>query len=490
MPSLRALLKLSPKITHKIRFTRYISRKNGIFAFCFCRDVSLTDGFFHSTPITKRNVASTPNLSATNGVYLLDEPIDSFLHSSTQSMPRKSALLDKSSDDAMKKVPSSSGSAKGVHFCPVVSEVSWNETSSEEEEEKEGESSVSVGSEEEEEEEEVGEEGGEVREAPAPVRDHVTVLHCAEDQKAVMTGQEAVGAMEPAVADGTVGTVRPSRSAKFGSFLSRFASFRFSSRKDKKKPKGGSVHLARSDEPRKPDADGRAVDYIYIPLKGPLPSSPPVENVVTSKPPLPKAPPPQRASGARAGGKRDVRPAIDQAGGGSIAGTVTTSDRRTATVRNACSMEPMGLIETDLDTQVTVITAGAAAHVKTRSLMNLGPAPQPLQGIPIPQQQDQRPHKSMEFLLDKENLKSVQVSRQNRPETTTPALKVIPVVITGAPRRTCSPPATQSPMPMYGRTGVNTSCRPRLSLENLTDQSDLDRCTCGPKHWRIAEGKR
>lgn len=449
----------------------------------FYRDVS--DGFYHSTPINRRNVASTPNLSTTNGdgVYqsLLDEPLDTFLHSSTHSVPRKSSLMDKSGDE-MKKAPSSSGSVKGVHFCPVVSEVSWNESSgsSDEEQEEEDEeqddesgeeddaSSVSVGSEGSERSEcsDVSEpptdecKEVETREVvvnkteavhvavplhaprqpppPPPIRDHVTVLHSSApslrlepEQKAAPTGKEAVGAMEPAAADGPT---RQSRSAKLGSFLSRFASFRFSGRKDKKQKqqKNGQQQQQNESNSKKSNnksvnnhqeqKNSKTVDYIYIPLKGPLPSSTPVENVVTSKPPLPRAPPPQRSASARATtgggtdrrrGERDGRATIDQVGGGSVAGTVTTSDRRSGTVRNACSMEPMGLIETDLDTQVTVITAGTAAHVKTRSLMNLGPAPQPLQGIALPPQQDQRPHKSMEFLLDKENLKTVQVSHEH-----------------------------------------------------------------------------
>lgn len=69
-------------------------------------------------------------------------------------------------------------------------------------------------------------------------------------------------------------------------------------------------------------------------------------------------------------------------------------------------MEPMGLIETDLDTEVTVITSGT--HAKTRSLMNLG-AEAPPRSLAAPSH-PARPHKSMEFLLDKQNLKVVEVS--------------------------------------------------------------------------------
>lgn len=72
-------------------------------------------------------------------------------------------------------------------------------------------------------------------------------------------------------------------------------------------------------------------------------------------------------------------------------------------------MEPMGLIETDLDTEVTVITSGT--NVKTtRSLLDLGPQPRHHHlASQNPPEKSDRPHKSMEFLLDKENLKVVEV---------------------------------------------------------------------------------
>lgn len=101
---------------------------------------------------------------------------------------------------------------------------------------------------------------------------------------------------------------------------------------------------------------------------------------------------------------------------------------RRRTIDSGQPMEPMGLIETDLDTEVTVITSGP--NVKTRSLLNLGCEPHHLTicgggggttnitggeqsstGIHQGQQNPtQRPHKSMEFLLDKQNLKVVEVS--------------------------------------------------------------------------------
>lgn len=167
-------------------------------------------------------------------------------------------------------------------------------------------------------------------------------------------------------------------------------------------------------------------DYIYIPLKA-TDSKEVTSNIVrnshnngstrehlttnvntytsstsSSKPPLPKQPP----RVVHASVKKDKHD-----------GDVEHRHRRRRTIDSSSStgggnclpMEPMGLIETDLDTEVTVITCGA--NVKTtRSLLDLGPQPR----LPLASQEKHekagRPHKSMEFLLDKENLKVVEVS--------------------------------------------------------------------------------
>lgn len=140
-------------------------------------------------------------------------------------------------------------------------------------------------------------------------------------------------------------------------------------------------------------------DYIYIPLKGPSSGAP--ESVI-SKPPLPRAPP--RVVGACVKKGENAHRSYEQ-----------EHHRRRRTI-DSCPrpMEPMGLIETDLDTEVTVITSGT--NVKTRSLLNLGAEPR-LGHLLNPEDRrdntDQnlpnRPHKSMEFLLDKQNLKVVEV---------------------------------------------------------------------------------
>lgn len=167
-------------------------------------------------------------------------------------------------------------------------------------------------------------------------------------------------------------------------------------------------------------------DYIYIPLKGTNSKETTSNNAdctnnnssmrehsttnintytsstSSSKPPLPKQPP----RVVHASVKKDKHD-----------GDVEHRHRRRRTIDSSSSagsgnclpMEPIGLIETDLDTEVTVITCGA--NVKTtRSLLDLGPQPRIPRASQEKHEKSSRPHKSMEFLLDKENLKVVEVS--------------------------------------------------------------------------------
>ncbi|XP_065156297.1 uncharacterized protein [Atheta coriaria] len=257
--------------------------------------------------------------------------------------------------------------------------------------------------------------------------------------KVKLTGSvQAVPAMEP------VGVVQPKSNTRgIGGFFSRIASFRFSTRaaknQDEKKKQRQTTSLKESGVNNKlqfQSTTGQRLatkdDYIYIPLKGPevitttTNTSTPVvglgvqENVkfskvqvdgvgveivdkLSAKPPLPKMPP------------RVVGACVKRTGGGAQV------PRERIDVGRGRPMEPMGLIETDLDTEVTVITSGHG-HAKTRSLMNLGHEPPttnnnaaaaaaaPLRAPNkhLQQHRQGRPHKSMEFLLDKQNLKVVE----------------------------------------------------------------------------------
>lgn len=161
-------------------------------------------------------------------------------------------------------------------------------------------------------------------------------------------------------------------------------------------------------------------DYIYIPLKGPSVNAAPQNNnnntagdpvksshSLSSKPPLPKQPP----RVVHASVKKEHTTHASSAAAPPAASETRHRRRRTIdSAETQLPMEPMGLIETDLDTEVTVITSGANA--KTRSLLNLGPEPRlSLAPDDSGKAHSARPHKSMEFLLDKQNLKVVEVSR-------------------------------------------------------------------------------
>lgn len=156
---------------------------------------------------------------------------------------------------------------------------------------------------------------------------------------------------------------------------------------------------------------------------------------VSSKPPLPPQPP-------RAG-----------ALSGRISSTTSSSSRRRATTdlgnpaiiemakartMQASQDRPVGLLETDLDAAeegvVPAPSTNTSASKKTRSLLNLNHTTRPRgtgdlaneNALHVPQSPvgaghrtpsdascvsniNQRPHKSMEFLLDKENLHFVKV---------------------------------------------------------------------------------
>ncbi|KAK9738885.1 hypothetical protein QE152_g9511 [Popillia japonica] len=213
-----------------------------------------------------------------------------------------------------------------------------------------------------------------------------------------------------------------------GGFFSRIASFRFTKSKqhDDKLEKNKNKKKTTDEVKNFQNSTGLRLatkeDYIYIPLKGPANDTAADDNnaCISGKPPLPKMPP--RVVGASVKRRISGKPPLPKMPPRVVGASVkrrneTPASPATPAARNIDSgdslpqpMEPMGLIETDLDTEVTVITSGA--HVKTRSLMNLGADGAPPRSLTAPQSQlpNQRPHKSMEFLLDKQNLKVVEVS--------------------------------------------------------------------------------
>lgn len=217
-----------------------------------------------------------------------------------------------------------SAGSKGVTFSPVVAEVSWREMS-----------------------------------ASTASESTTTASDDANDAEVVVVVVEGGGectrapAAERAAAMTEAGARAPR--SRIAGFLSRFANFRFSGRKEKKSRGAGANGRppvsppAAADAGQGPRAAAATPQYVRIPLKEEGVSraaASPVAGGVAHKPPRPRPPP---------------APAP-------------------------------GVLETDVDTQRTVLHA--------RSLLALAP----------PDQRANRPHKSMEFLLDKESAQTVQVS--------------------------------------------------------------------------------
>lgn len=241
------------------------------------------------------------------------------------------------------------------------------------------------------------------------------------------------------------------------SFLSRFTTFRFSL-KNKKKNKSkisdddNQVIIKSSEKNNGNNQSSSSInnkkikpDFVYIPLKGPELTNNELEFevssddekitkirpeqtdfvlnnhlLISSKPPLPKLPP--RVVGVcskRLGKSAHVQRAreIDDENDGEK----YCSFNKNRMMNGGCGElnsggnadNKIGLIETNLDTHETIVTG------KTRSLMELGPQNlrnhnkqqnnQPDTHL-IATIEPRRPHKSMEFLLDKENHRNVLVS--------------------------------------------------------------------------------
>ncbi|XP_045542622.1 uncharacterized protein C6orf132 homolog [Papilio machaon] len=204
-----------------------------------------------------------------------------------------------------------SAGSKGVTFSPVVAEVSWRESSA----------------------------------SASTVSSSSSGSDDAADAEVTVVGQgrgEAPRAPSAhADADMTETGARAPRS-RIAGFLSRFANFRFSGRKDKKlragaNPRSGGTAVTAADAGQGSRA-AAGPQFVRIPLKeeGAAPAG-----VVARRPPRPPAPAP-------------------------------------------------GVLETDVDTQRTVLHA--------RSLLALAPV----------DRRTPRPHKSMEFLLDKDSAQTVQ----------------------------------------------------------------------------------
>lgn len=169
----------------------------------------------------------------------------------------------------------------------------------------------------------------------------------ATDSEVAVVGEPACARFDSTVHTGTMqeAAARAPRS-RIAGFLSRFANFRFSGRKGEKKSRSAGANVRPPVAPigRAADAGQAAAapHCVRIPLQ---------EEAVAAAPPAP--------------------------GGGRVA-------------HKPPRPPPAGVLETDVDTQRTVLHA--------RSLLALAP----------PDPRHHRPHKSMEFLLDKDSAQTIQ----------------------------------------------------------------------------------
>lgn len=214
---------------------------------------------------------------------------------------------------------------------------------------------------------------------------------------------------------------KPPRS-RIGGFLSRFANFRFSSRKKQKKDIGNVEDIVKPSVVVKSNGGNIASDteavvlkageiagndgenFVYIPLKPAM-----------GRPPLPPGRQPRSPNGDAPLKKPNGAPlnsyqqsrnqeiknndSVDSSKLEVVLNQLLSAERGDLERRDSSASECYkgGLLETDLDTETT-----RTVHLvgnRARSLLQL-PPPTPVG----------RTHKSMEYLLDKENLRCVEVS--------------------------------------------------------------------------------
>ncbi|XP_055697054.1 uncharacterized protein LOC129798103 isoform X2 [Phlebotomus papatasi] len=269
------------------------------------------------------------------------------------------------------------------------------------------------------------------------------------------------------ITENSVPTVKTKEKKRKGGFFSRLSNFRFSLRnKSKNSAKNNNNKSAESVGDSKGSRKGgkkldgaveteTSRDFIYIPLKEPIvrrdefsrgnnenslgggnklddyQHSPrgnqrsPVgvaggvgngsasdyyhgvgNNIVHSKPPLPKQPPRVVGVCAKRHGDNTHAPRASSTPREIDGHRRYTEDQYHRHQRPGTTMiseNKIGLIETNLDTHETIITG------KTRSLMELGTQRLTPNNVltseirKMPPDEPKRPHKSMEFLLDKEN---------------------------------------------------------------------------------------
>lgn len=356
------------------------------------------------------SVASTPNLYTATQEFLASERSSEWRSTVSLSRGKCDSVSRLSSATASSRGSrgsnlqittsfvnlgsSHNGSSKGVHFCPVVSEVSWRESSASSEDS--GSEVDDVESDETPPFEQLVER---LRASPAPVRvsereerrrvitelstlrqERESHVGCAPPAPRTLSHSPAAVEQRPASAMDEQQQQRVNVNAKkkhgggIGGFFQRFNFRRLSGRDKNKKDKKKKVLVNSSTTTQQHPVRVREVheeeDFKIIPLHDP----PGVQ-----RKPTPPEPPPSRACAPR-------RP------------------QRSPVMASATAAR--GLLETDIDSDI------APASKKTRSLLNLDDGRNTLKPCPV-QREDSRESdsraKSMEFLLDKENQAAIKV---------------------------------------------------------------------------------
>nr|XP_018899718.1 PREDICTED: uncharacterized protein LOC109032099 isoform X2 [Bemisia tabaci] len=373
------------------------------------------------------------------------------------------------------------GSNKGVHFCPIVSEVSWQETYSSDEE--------SSGGEYESEDNEYSELNGSGSSGSSPEKDSSSSpeldalvekllssgnageprreimerrnserakmmqeyikqniiggnLHMHDRGSPLPSAPAATAAVGAHAGSHVAGPVRAHsapasaapvsartmdepvskrKSNKLGGFFQRFSFRRRKPRKEEHpKVRAEDTHNLNLNNNNNSDSAVKSAEVLVIPLHDAGTGASEPEAVVSSKPPLPKLPPRTVGVGSSQGAQGVKRsPPRRRPECGDVGLSGAGSGAAVSTMSNVGSIDPtsrVGLLETDLDSNVTSSKHGAPSK-KARSLLNLeGPHDmttlRPVCNINpdanyLANNVDSRA-KSMEFLLDKENHAAIQ----------------------------------------------------------------------------------
>jgi hypothetical protein len=407
---------------------------------------------------TRFPVSSTPNImySAQEEFIRNEQTHSSMVRVSLKSPCDSANEVDRYVNDGQgpKSLTPLASACKGVHFCPVVSEVSWRDSYSDDDAQEDRDDEemdralcalelgedvtvplkqtlllqkiqigVPVGPGSTERERvvmELQQDGGSPV-TPTAGEGHVTTSTAVAAQNAApvavvsMETKQVKGgsssretSSESSRCDSELSTVSSNASSKrsgskFGGFFQRFSLRRLSgrnsgaSKKQKEDKKKVEVKGKSSDETQRGAVTGvEYEDVTIIPLHPPteeIERKPTPDVVVSSKPPLPPLPPRSVGNSSRTVPSPRRRPdAHDSAT--TASGLQQPQGKLDSAAMSRIDPAPLGLLETDLDTDISTVrphqNGAAPSSKKARSLLNLGAAAMLLK--PPPGGNTNRPH--------------------------------------------------------------------------------------------------